>query len=92
MLTNAGLMNVRFRTHESKDDGRALIRFPSQARNPYNQPYYALGGGVPDEFDKEKALAIPLSSQEQQSESEYMSQGGIGLPLSLLQFLYNYLF
>ena len=76
-MTNAGLMNVRFRTHESEDDADAMIRFPSQAWNPHNIPSnlgFTLGGGVPDESDKDKSLATPPSSAEQ-SETEYMSQG-----------------
>ena len=79
MLTKASLMNVRFRTHESEDDGSAVIRFPGQAWNSHNPPSnlgaLPWGGGVPDESDKAKPLVTPSSSPEQ-SEAEYMSQGG----------------
>jgi hypothetical protein len=52
MLTNAGLVNVRFRTHESEDDASAVIRFPGQSWNPHNLPSnlgaLPWGGGVPE--------------------------------------------
>ena len=80
MLTNAGLMNVRFCTHESEDDADAMIRFPGQAWNPHNIPSnlgaLSWGGGAPDESDKDKPLVAPPSSAEQ-SETEYISQGGL---------------
>ena len=66
-------------THESEDDADAMIRFPGQAWNPPNIPSnlgaLPWGGGVPDESDKDKPLVTPPSSAEQ-SETEYMSQGG----------------
>ena len=55
-LTNAGLMNARFRTHELEDDADAVIRFPGQSWNPHNIPsnLAALlfwGGGVLNESE-----------------------------------------
>ena len=78
MLTNAGLMIARFRTHESEDDADAMIRFPGQSWNPHNLPSnlgaLPWGGGALDESNKEKPLVTPPLSSEQ-SETEYMSQG-----------------
>ena len=37
-LTDAGLMNVRFRTLETEDEGSNIVRLPSSLWNPYKQP------------------------------------------------------
>jgi hypothetical protein len=37
-LTDAGLMNVRFRTLEIEDEGSNVVRLPSSLWNPYEQP------------------------------------------------------
>ena len=36
-LTDAGLMNVRFRTLETEDVGNNIVRLPSSLWNPYKQ-------------------------------------------------------
>ena len=75
-----------YRAHESDDDCSAVvIRFPSQFWNPHNPPSnlgaIPWGGDVPDNADVDKGIdggqstVSPLSSPEQ-SETEYMSQGG----------------
>jgi len=69
MLTNADLMNVRFLTHDSEDDGSAVICFPGQAGNlhypPPNLGALPWGESIPDESDNAKPLVTPPSSPEQ---------------------------
>jgi hypothetical protein len=53
-LTNAGLMNVRFRTHETEDEGSNIVRLPSTLWNPYKQPSNL--GAIPwDDNDQDDA-------------------------------------
>ena len=60
-LTDAELMNVRFRTLETEDDGSNVVRLPSELWNPNKQPSN-LGAipwedGVHDDADKEIDLS-----------------------------------
>jgi hypothetical protein len=83
-LTDAGLMNVRFCTLETEDEGSNIVRLPSGLWNPYKQPSN-LGAipwdeGVHDDADKETdfrtdwgptTLSPPTS--DEQSATKYMS-------------------
>jgi hypothetical protein len=47
-------MNVRFRTHETEDEGSNIVRLPSTLWNPYKQPSNL--GAIPwDEDDHDDA-------------------------------------
>ena len=86
-LTDAGLMNVRFRTLETEDEGSNVVRLPSELWNPYKQPSN-LGAipwdeGVHDNADKEinfrttwGPTTISPPTSDEQSVTEYMSQDG----------------
>jgi hypothetical protein len=86
-LTNAGLMNVRFRTHETEDEGSNIVRLPSTLWNPYKQPSNL--GAIPwDEDDRDDAgkeidfrtvwgpTTISSPTSDEHSAIEFMDQDG----------------
>ncbi len=86
-LTDAGLMNVRFRTLETEDVVGNIVRLPSSLWNPNKQPSNL--GAIPwdedvqDNGDKETdsrtdwgPTTISPPTSDKQSPTEYMSQDG----------------
>ena len=86
-LTDAGLMNVRFRTHETEDEGSNVVHLPSSLWNPYKQPSN-LGAipwdeGAQDDSTKDNShfyiwgpTTISPPTSDEQSATEYISQDG----------------
>ena len=86
-LTDAGLMNVRFRTLETEDEGSNIVHLPSSLWNPYKQPSN-IGAipwdeGVHDDSGKEIDLrtiwgptTISPPTSDEQSAIEYMPLDG----------------
>ena len=74
MLTNAGLMNFRFRSREEDSDSDAMIRLPSQSWDPHNPPSN-LGAmpwsEEPDTHGKRKADTSPKTLVTPPSENSY---------------------
>ena len=86
-LTDAGLMNVRFRTIETENEGSNIVRLPSSLWNPYKQ-LSNLGAILWDEGDHDVAdkeinprtdwgpTTISPPTSDEQSATEYTSQDG----------------
>jgi hypothetical protein len=82
-LTDAGLMNVRFRTHETEDVGSNVVNLPSSLWNPYNQPSNL--GAIPWNDDPPKdnshlyvwgPITISPPTSDEHSVIEFMDQDG----------------
>jgi hypothetical protein len=82
-LTDAGLMNVCFRTHETEDEGSNVVHLPSSLWNPYKQPSNL--GAIPWNDDPPKdnshlyvwgPTTISPPTSDAHSVIEFMDQDG----------------
>ena len=63
-LTDAGLMNVRFRTLETEDEGGNIVRLTSSLWNPYKQPSNLAGTKVFTTTPIRKLISAPIGVQQ----------------------------